>query len=302
MTKAVLETNVQGVNKLHSGKVRDLYETQDRLLLVATDRVSAFDVILGNGIADKGKILTAVSLFWFDFFKDLVPNHLTGESLKDLGLESYGDVLEGRTVICKKMKVIPAECIVRGYLTGSGFKDYKRTGQVCGITLPEGLKNSDKLPEPLFTPSTKAEKDENIDFQSMCDIVGEEKSEKIKQLSLEIYKKGAEFAKSKGIIIADTKFEFGEDEEGNIFLIDEVLTMDSSRFWPLDEYEPGREQNSFDKQIVRNFLETLEWDKTPPGPLLPQDIIDRTKARYCEVYERLTGKTFVTTQVGGQLS
>jgi phosphoribosylaminoimidazole-succinocarboxamide synthase len=302
MTKAILKTNVAGLNQTHSGKVRDLYEQDGRLLLVATDRVSAFDVILENGIPDKGKILTSISLFWFERFKDLLPNQLTGETLKDLGLEAHEEVLGGRTVICNKYKVVPIECIVRGYLAGSGFKDYKRTGQVCGITLPEGLQNSDQLPEPLFTPSTKAEKDENIDFGKMCEIVGEEKAEKLKALSLEIYKKGSEFARSKGLIIADTKFEFGEDEEGNIYLIDEVLTMDSSRFWPVDEYEPGREQNSFDKQIVRNYLETLDWDKTPPGPKLPQEIIDKTRARYCEVYERLTGEAFDSVLKGEQNS
>ncbi|MGE4160042.1 MAG: phosphoribosylaminoimidazolesuccinocarboxamide synthase [Planctomycetota bacterium] len=293
MNEAVLTTQIPGIKFLNRGKVRDIYEHEGRLLIVATDRVSAFDVVMPNGIPGKGKVLTAISLFWFARFQNLVPNHLTGESLKDLGLERHAPVLGGRTMICRKMKVVPVECVVRGYITGSGYKDYMKTGSVCGIALPKGLVNSEKLPEPLFTPSTKAEKghDENISFGQVEDLVGKEKAAKLRDLSLKIYNEGAEYARSRGIIIADTKFEWGEDEKGNLVLIDEVLTMDSSRFWPLADYAKGREQNSFDKQIVRNHLETLSWNKTPPGPMLPDDVIRKTQEKYLEGYRLLTGRS-----------
>lgn len=297
MNPAILTTDIPGLTMINRGKVRDLYEHEGRFLIVATDRISAFDVVLPNGIPDKGRVLTAISDFWFDRFKDDVPNHLTGETLDEIGLGQHAPVLGGRTMICKKLDVLPVECIVRGYITGSGYKDYVKTGKVCGLELPGGLVNSDKLAEPLFTPSTKAEQglhDENISFDKMVDIIGRERADRLKELSLKVYNEGAAYAATRGILIADTKFEWGQDADGNIVLVDEVLTMDSSRFWPADEYAPGREQNSFDKQIVRNYLETLSWDKTPPGPELPGDVVIQTRSRYLEAFEKLTGEPFET--------
>ncbi len=290
----VYKTDIKGVKLLHRGKVRDLYELDDAILMVATDRLSAFDVVFKEPIPEKGKVLTQLSLFWFNRLKDLVPNHLIESNVDGFPeiLKPYKEELKGRSVLVKKAKPLAIECIVRGYISGSGWKDYKKTGTVCGIRLPEGLKESDKLPEPIFTPSTKAEvgeHDENITFDKACEIVGKDVANKVKELSIKIYKEASEYALSKGIIIADTKFEFGFIGD-NLCLIDEVLTPDSSRFWPLDSYAPGGPQPSFDKQFVRDYLESIGWDKRPPAPELPQDIIEKTKARYLEAYKRITGK------------
>ena len=301
MTTLVMNTDLPLPNK-RSGKVRDLYDMTlpdgaDGILIVASDRVSVFDVVLENGIPGKGILLTRVSRFWFDFFADSINHHLVSIDPADIeGLT--GDqraMLEGRIMICRKTNVVPVECIVRGYLTGSGFKDYLNTGKVCGITLPGGMVNSDRIDEPIFTPSTKADEghDENISFDVACGLVGETMMRNIREKSLHIYKKGREYARERGIIIADTKFEFGlEAGSDEPVLIDEVLTPDSSRFWPADTWEPGREQNSFDKQYVRNYTQELvdagRWDKEYPGPALPGDVIDNTIARYEEALSRLT--------------
>ncbi len=292
----VTETDIKEVRLLHRGKVRDIYEIDDMLLIVATDRISAFDVVLPNPVPDKGKVLTQISLFWFDMLKDIVPNHIiTGDvnQFPDI-LKPYADQLEGRSMLCKKAEPLPIECIVRGYITGSGWKDYQKSGSVCGIKLPENLRESDRLPEPIFTPSTKAEvgeHDENISFDAASGSIGADVAEKARDISLTLYKTAAEYALKRGVIIADTKFEMGMNN-GELILIDEVLTPDSSRFWPADSYEPGRSQPSFDKQFVRDYLETLDWDKKAPGPELPQEIIEKTRARYIEAYERLTDKKF----------
>jgi len=301
MADAVLETNLDLPNK-RSGKVRDLYDItladgNEALLIIATDRISAFDVVMQNGLPGKGVVLTQISKFWFDHFAD-VPNHLISTDVADVpGLSTADqDALRGRIMLCRKTRVVPIECIARGYITGSGWKDYQRTGSVCGIALPEGLKNSDRLAEPLFTPSTKAETghDENISFEEGAEIVGEELMTWLGETTLSLYGRARDYAQERGIILADTKFEFGQiDGDGIPLLIDEIFTPDSSRFWPADEWEPGREQPSFDKQIVRNYLETVvsagEWDKTPPGPVLPDEVVERSIARYLEAYERLTG-------------
>ncbi len=293
MAEAVFQTDIKELKLLHRGKVRDLYECGDNILMVATDRISAFDVVFNEPVPDKGKVLTQISLFWFDRLKEMVPNHLLEWDVEKFPpeLAPYKKELEGRSVIVKKAKPLAIECIVRGYITGSGWKEYLKSGSVCGIPLPEGLKESDKLPEPIFTPSTKADigqHDENITFEDACDIVGAETAQKVKELSLAIYKDAADYALSKGIIIADTKFEFGF-VDGQLCLIDEVLTPDSSRFWPLDSYKPGGPQPSFDKQFVRDYLESIGWDKKPPAPPLPPDIIEKTRKRYLEAYERITG-------------
>ena len=300
MTEAVMNTDLPLGNK-RTGKVRDLYDMPladggDGILIVATDRVSVFDVVLGNGIPGKGVLLTQISKFWFDFFSNDYAHHLVSTDPSDIdGLtDEQRQLLEGRIMICRKSEVVPIECIVRGYLTGSGYKDYLKTGEVCGIALPEGMTNSDRIEAPIFTPSTKAEEghDENISFETAAETVGQDVMEKIRDTSMGIYKKGREYALERGIIIADTKFEFGWNKDRDIVLIDEVLTPDSSRFWPADDWGPGREQNSFDKQYVRNYTETLvtagEWDKEYPGPLLPDEVIDNTLARYDEALHRLT--------------
>lgn len=296
-SQVVLNTKLEGLKTFKTGKVRDVYDLNDKLLIVATDRISCFDVVLPNGIPDKGKILTQVALFWFDFFKDIVPNHLITADFEKIksyveSVEGKKEYLDGRMMLVKKAKALPVECVVRGYLAGSGWKEYKSKGTICGIKLPDGLKESDKLPEPIFTPATKAESghDENITAEKSKEIVGEEVFEKIKSISINLYKKAAEYALGKGIIISDTKFEFGDDN-GNIILIDEILTPDSSRFWPKDDYEPGRSQVAFDKQFVRDYLETLDWDKTPPGPNLPNEIIDKTRSRYIEALTKITGQS-----------
>ncbi len=292
----VTKTDLDDIKLLHRGKVRDIYEVDDMLLIVATDRISAFDVVLPDPVPDKGRVLTQISLFWFEKLKDIVPNHIISGDVKEFPdkLKPYSDQLEGRSMLCKKAKPLPIECIVRGYITGSGWKDYQKSGMVCGIKLPENLRESDRLPEPIFTPSTKAdvgEHDENISFQDASGSIGKEIAEQARDISLELYKTAAEYALKRGVIIADTKFEMGLID-GKLILIDEVLTPDSSRFWPADSYEPGKSQPSFDKQFVRDYLETLDWDKKAPGPELPREIIEKTRARYIEAYERLTGKDF----------
>jgi len=293
MNEPILQLDLPGIKKVRSGKVREVYDLGDRFLLVASDRISAFDVIMPNGIPRKGEVLTQISHFWFEEFADLVPNHLLAKANDPLpaNLQPYAAQLARRSMIVKKAKPLAIECIVRGYLSGSGLKEYKKSQTVCGIQLPAGLVDSSELPEPIFTPSTKAEAghDENISFAEACKIVGTELATQARDLSLKIYKAGRDYAKQRGIIIADTKFEFGLFE-GKLILIDEVLTPDSSRFWPADKYAPGRGQPSFDKQFVRDYLETLTWDKTPPGPTLPAEVVAKTSATYLEAYERLTGK------------
>jgi len=278
------------------GKVRDVYEVgEDLLLMVVTDRISAFDVVFNEPIPDKGKVLNKISEFWFDFTKDIIGNHVvtTDVSKYPKGLDRFGRELGGRSMLVKKAKMENVECIVRGYLEGSGLKEYKATGAICGIKLPEGLKQADKLPEPIFTPSTKSKEghDENISFEDLVNMIGMERAKKLKEKSLAIYMAAAEYAESKGIIIADTKFEFGY-LDGELVIADEMLTPDSSRFWPLDDYEPGRAQKSFDKQFLREYLESIGWDKNPPAPALPAEIIEKTRAKYIEAYERITGNKF----------
>lgn len=275
------------------GKVRDIYDLGDKYLIVATDRISCFDVILPTPIPAKGKVLTSLSLFWFNFTKELIENHIISGDLKDLPeyLLEYEAVLNGRFMLVKKAEPLPLECVVRGYLAGSGFKEYKKSGSVCGIKLPPGLKEADKLAEPIFTPSSKAEcgHDENITEETARKLIGKEIFSRVKSKSIEIYKKASNYAESRGIIIADTKFEFGLVGD-NLILIDEVLTPDSSRFWPKDKYKPGYPQLSFDKQFVRDYLESLDWDKTPPAPELPQDIVERTIQKYLHALQLITGK------------
>ncbi len=286
----VLETNIKEYPLLARGKVRDIYDLDDKLLIVATDRISAFDCIMQNGIPRRGTILTQMSIYWFNFISDIIKNHLIAHEIKDFpeDLQKYSEQLEERSMIVKKAERINLECIVRGYITGSGWKDYNKTGAICGIKLPKDLKLSDKLPEPIFTPSTKAETghDINVSVEEAANIVGKETAEKIKNVSLNIYKKAAEYAESKGIIIADTKFEFGF-VDGELIIIDECLSPDSSRFWPKNDYEPGKEQQSFDKQYIRNYLESTDWNKEPPAPTLPMDIVGKSLDRYKEAFERL---------------
>jgi len=304
MSEALLETNLSLPNR-RSGKVRDLYDVtlangDEALLIIATDRISAFDVVMANGLPGKGIVLTQISRFWFDHFAGDFEHHLLSTDVADVpGLTAAErQALDRRIMLCRKTEVVPIECIARGYITGSGWKDYQRTGQVCGITLPEGLQNSDRLETPLFTPSTKAETghDENISFEQGAQVVGEELMQWLAKATLDLYGRARDYALERGIILADTKFEFGQIAgSDHPLLIDEIFTPDSSRFWPADEWLPGREQPSFDKQIVRNYLETVvnagEWDKTPPGPSLPQEVIERSIARYLEAYQRLTEST-----------
>jgi phosphoribosylaminoimidazole-succinocarboxamide synthase len=280
----VLETNVPGLKLRGRGKVRDIYEDGDRLLIVATDRISAFDYILATGIPDKGRVLTQMTLFWLDFLRGTVPNHFLSSAVPA--------GLEGRSMWVKRCDMIELECVARGYISGSGWKDYQRTGAICGIPLPKGLRESDQLPEPIFTPATKAQTghDENISFETAASLVGAELAAKLRDLTLSIYKKAADYARTRGIIIADTKFEFGI-LNGQITLADEVLTPDSSRFWPLSTYQPGGAQPSYDKQYVRDYLESIHWNKQPPAPALPDDVARRTSEKYREAYRELTGKT-----------
>ncbi|MFH1060345.1 MAG: phosphoribosylaminoimidazolesuccinocarboxamide synthase [Pseudomonadota bacterium] len=290
---AVKETNLPDLKLVGRGKVRDIYDLGEHLLIVASDRLSAFDVILPDPIPDKGKVLTQISVFWFAQMADLTPNHLVAWRMADMPaqLQAHRDQLEGRSMLVKKCKPLPIEVIVRGYLAGSGWKDYQQTGEVCGYKLPAGLTESDRLPEPLFTPSTKAElgaHDENIDLDEAAKLVGKDLAEAVARRALAIYGRARDLAAQAGIIIADTKFEFGT-LDGELILIDEVLTPDSSRFWPADAYQPGRSQDSFDKQYVRNYLESIGFNKQPPGPRLPAEVIEGTRARYLEALTRLTG-------------
>ena len=285
------------LDNLHetSGKVREMYGFGDRLLMVASDRISAFDVVLPTPIPDKGRVLTGLSLHWFSRMSDLVRNHLVSASPSEFPPEAReAPDLAGRAMLVKRLVMLPIECVVRGYLVGSGWKDYRATGRVCGHALPAGLREADQLPEPLFTPSTKATDghDMNIDRETAATLIGEDRYDELERLSIELYTTAASYARERGIIIADTKFEFGVDEGGHVVLGDEVLTPDSSRFWPADTYAPGSSPPSFDKQYVRDWLETTDWDKTPPGPELPAEVVEGTRARYVEAYERLTGEPF----------
>ncbi|MFK8067364.1 MAG: phosphoribosylaminoimidazolesuccinocarboxamide synthase [Gammaproteobacteria bacterium] len=290
--ESLFETNIQSLPLVYKGKVRDIYEIDaDHFLIITTDRLSAFDVILPDPIPGKGKVLTSVSNFWFEKLKHVIPNHLTDQNLKDLLPENEFDQVNGRAIIVKKLKPLPVEAIVRGYLIGSGWKDYQNSGFVCGIELAEGLQQAQQLPEPIYTPSSKAavgDHDENIDYEKTVELIGSEKAAHVREVSLRLYEQAAEYALERGIIIADTKFEFGIDENDKLFLIDEALTPDSSRFWPADTYEIGMSPPSFDKQIVRDYLETLDWDKTPPGPNLPEAILKKTSDKYQEVEKKLT--------------
>lgn len=296
MNLPIKETEFPELKLLKRGKVRDMYDLGDSLLMIATDRLSAFDVVMPDPIPDKGIILTQISLFWFEMMQSLVANHVIISNVDDFPsiCQPYADVLRGRSIVIKKTEPLPVECVVRGYISGSGWKSYQETGSICGIRLPEGLQESDRLPEPIFTPATKAEigdHDINIDFTEMIDIIGSELAQKVKALSLDIYQKGAEFAAERGIIIADTKFEFGKIDD-DVILIDEALTPDSSRFWPQETYAPGGAQKSYDKQYVRDYLLTLDWDKTPPGPSLPDDVIQKTRQKYLDALTQLTGSSF----------
>lgn len=289
----LIHTELPDLHLFASGKVRDIYRVNnDRLLFVASDRISAFDYVLASGIPKKGRVLTQLSMFWFDFLKGIVPNHLITADVAQYPTElrKYSDQLSGRSMLVTRAEMFPVECVVRGYLSGSGLKEYKQTGAVCGIKLPSGLTEASKLPEPIFTPATKAVSghDENISFEQMCRIVGEELSTRLRDLSLRVYKKAADYALERGIIIADTKFEFGNTAKG-ITLADEVLTPDSSRFWPAEKYSPGKSQESYDKQYVRDYLEEIRWNKQPPAPALPEAVQAKTTEKYLEAYHRLTG-------------
>jgi phosphoribosylaminoimidazole-succinocarboxamide synthase len=289
----ILQTDFPDLQLRASGKVRDVYQLDDeRLLFVATDRISAFDYVLATGIPQKGRVLSQISLFWFDFLSDIVPNHviLADVDRYPQALQKYADQLRGRSMIVQRAEMFPVECVVRGYISGSAWKEYQATGQVCGIALPAGLRESEAFPEPIFTPATKAVTghDENISFARMCEILGTETSSHLRDLTLRIYKKAAAYARQRGIIIADTKFEFGRTAKG-ITLADEVLTPDSSRFWPADKYAPGRGQESYDKQYVRDYLEEIRWNKQPPAPALPEEVARRTSEKYLDAYFQITG-------------
>lgn len=294
-SKTVLQTSFPDLRLLRRGKVRDVYEVdEDKLLIVATDRLSAFDCVLPTPIQRKGEVLTAMSKFWFDKLSDITPNHLITTKIEDMPdvVKQYSNELSGRSMLVRRTKVFPIECVVRGYLAGSGWKDYQATGEICGHTLPEGLLESSQLPTPIFTPATKAESghDINISEDHVKEILGKEVADHLRETSLSLYKKASEYARGRGIIIADTKFEIGKDKNEQIILVDEALTPDSSRFWGVDSYEPGKSQPSFDKQFVRDYLETLDWDKKPPAPALPDEIAEATTTRYLEAYRLLTGK------------
>ncbi|MRR08752.1 phosphoribosylaminoimidazolesuccinocarboxamide synthase [bacterium] len=292
--KTILQTDLPGLKRISQGKVRDIYDLGEHLLIVATDRISAFDVVLPNAIPFKGYVLTQISAYWFGEVAGIMPHHLVATEVADFpaACQPYADDLRGRSMLVKKAKPLPVECIVRGYLTGSGLKDYQKTGAVCGIALPRGLVESSRLATPIFTPSTKAEigaHDENISFERMSEILGQEKAAKVRDLSLAVYAAARGIAETKGIIIADTKFEMG-DHDGRLILIDEALTPDSSRFWPKDSYQEGVPQPSFDKQFLRDYLNTLDWDKQAPGPRLPDEIVQKTSEKYLEALEKLTGR------------
>jgi phosphoribosylaminoimidazole-succinocarboxamide synthase len=289
----VTETNLSGLTLQRRGKVRDVYDLGQHLLIVATDRISAFDYILGSPIPDKGKVLTQLSAFWFDHVGDLVPHHVVAVDVDQFPAvcKPHRETLRGRSMLVRKTNPLTIECVARGYIIGSGWKDYQKTGAVCGITLPQGLKEAERLPQAIFTPATKAETghDENISEGQAAALVGEDVLKRVKELTLEIYSRGVEHADEKGIIIADTKFEFGQLPDGSLMLIDEVLTPDSSRFWPKDEYRTGGSPPSFDKQFVRDYLERIGWNKQPPVPTLPDDVVQRTRDKYVEAYRRITG-------------
>lgn len=289
----LLNTDLPELTLVARGKVRDIYDLGETLLIVTTDRISAFDVIMNEGIPDKGYVLTQISAFWFRQMEDIIPNHIISTELKDFPTvcQQYAEILEGRSMLVKKAKPLPVECIVRGFISGSGWKDYKSTGSICGILLPEGLLESAKLEQPIFTPSTKAElgeHDENISFDRCVELVGQEVAEKIRDVTITIYKRARDIAAAKGIIIADTKFEYGI-HNGELIIIDECMTPDSSRFWPMNSYQPGGPQPSFDKQFLRDYLETLDWDKTAPPPPLPDEIVRKTGDKYREALARLAG-------------
>jgi phosphoribosylaminoimidazole-succinocarboxamide synthase len=292
-SRILLQTDFPELTLHARGKVRDLYSLNGQLLFVATDRISAFDYVLATGIPEKGRVLTQLSLFWFDFLKNVVKNHLVTAKVEEypVPLKKYSDDLRGRSMLVTKAQMIDIECVARGYLSGSGWKEYQQTGAVCGIKLPAGLKESDKLPEPIFTPATKALSghDENISIEEMAKRTGKDLAEKLRDLTLKIYKTAADYAAGRGIIIADTKFEFGQTSQG-LILADEVLTPDSSRFWPADKYQPGKAQESFDKQFVRDYLEAIKWNKQPPAPSLPEDVARKTSEKYIEAYRILAGR------------
>ena len=286
----LLRFDAPELNKFRSGKVREVFDLGDRILFVVSDRISAFDVIMADGVPDKGRVLNQISLFWFDHLKKVAPHHFLTTDLGEIGHRH--PELNGRSMIVKKTKPLPIECVVRGYLAGSGWKEYQKTRSVCGVPLPAGLQESSELPTPIFTPSTKAEvgHDENISFEQSAKVIGDAKAAKIRDLSLAVYSAARDYARTRGIMIADTKFEFGELPDGTIILIDEVLTPDSSRFWPADQYAPGRGQPSFDKQYLRDYLESLSWNKQPPPPPRPAEVILQTREKYLDVYRRLVGK------------
>ena len=293
-SNVISTTELKSLKLKGRGKVRDIYDIGDKLLIVATDRISAFDVVMPNPIPDKGKVLTQLSKIWFNLTQEIVPNHVISTEVDDFPKECqpYQGILRGRSMLVTKTDPLPVECVVRGYLSGSGWEEYKKTGEVCGISLPRGLLESAKLEEPIFTPATKAEMglhDENITFEKMEKIVGRERAKRLKSFSLTIYKKARDFAEQRGILIADTKMEFGI-KDGKLLLIDELLTPDSSRFWPKDDYRPGGSQKSFDKQFLRDYLLSLKWDKSPPAPELPKEIIQKTREKYLEAYQRIVGK------------
>jgi phosphoribosylaminoimidazole-succinocarboxamide synthase len=293
--RVVRETNFAGISPAARGKVRDIYDLGDKLLIVASDRLSAFDVVLPTGIPDKGRVLTQLSLFWFDRLNDVIPNHVLSASEFPAPFDDYREELAGRSMVVRKTRPLPIECVVRGYVSGSGWKDYRATGKICGIALPPGLRESDRLPEPIFTPATKATSghDENISFDQAADLIGRELAERVRSVSIEIYQRAAKYAEPRDILLADTKFEFGllKNSAGgdDLIWIDEALTPDSSRFWPAAQYQPGGPQPSFDKQFVRDYLERIQWPKTPPGPELPPDVVAATRAKYREAYRILVG-------------
>jgi len=298
--KVIRETQFAGLTPATRGKVRDIYDLNDKLLIVATDRLSAFDVILPTPIPDKGRVLTQLSLFWFNLLRDIIPNHVLSATDFPPPFDKFKDELAGRSMVVRKTQPLPIECVVRGYVSGSGWKDYRVTGKICGIPLPTGLRESDRLPEPIFTPATKAATghDENISFERTATLIGKELAEKVRAVSLEIYRRAAAYAEPRGIILADTKFEFGilyqrardRAAADDLMWIDEALTPDSSRFWPAAHYSPGGPQASFDKQFVRDYLERMQWPKTPPGPELPPEVVEATRAKYREAYRILAGR------------
>jgi phosphoribosylaminoimidazole-succinocarboxamide synthase len=297
-TQPLLNTNIPQLKLRNRGKVRDIYEINALLLIIATDRISAFDVVLPNGIPYKGKVLTRLSEFWFKYTSDIIENHLITTQIEQMNnkiITQHKDILQGRSMLVKKVDVIPVECVIRGYLAGSGWKEYQGVQSICGIKLPQGLKESEKLPEPIFTPSTKATTghDENISFTKVVNMIGKKLAEELKEKSMKVYLKASEYARSRGIIICDTKFELGITQDNKIILVDEALTPDSSRFWPLEGYKPGRPQPSYDKQFIRDYLESIHWDKKPPAPQLPPDIIQKTSEKYLNAYEALTGKSLL---------